>query len=180
MSIFLISIAILTGLAATLRLSALRKFRITGKARLLGLILLGGGFSLSLSATERISSIYAKRDWPIYKAKVTKAELTLGKAYRPIIQYEYEISDQAYTGSTDMRSPGFGGKKTRYDAGKSLIERFPAGTILSIHANPADPTESIYNPVPKFSMFMLAGVGAMLYLGGLCITMMLPRQKSSA
>jgi hypothetical protein len=113
--------------------------------------------------SREIDFSFELRKWPTTAATITSAEIAGIRAFHPIIKYEYELAGVKHTDSTDMDLPGFGNKRTRYSNSEKIIKEYPAGTVLTIHYNPENPSISRVHINAEYSSYLILTTGVMLY-----------------
>lgn len=98
--------------------------------------------------------------WPGGPGSITHSELTLvGRrgADRPNVRYRYAIAGTSYEGSRI----GFAVLMSQRDAHR-FVAAHPAGTPVTVYADPASPSRSTLRRGGATAAFALAGVGVAL------------------
>jgi hypothetical protein len=125
------------------------------------------GFLIIISESVRIDLFLAMRHWPTAEAKVVSSRVEGKRAFHPEIIYEYRVGEKIYTGTTDMGVPGFGTKANRLNVAETNVTHYPAGTVITVHYDPNDPSVSQLKIVPTYTVFLLLSVGSILLGVGL-------------
>lgn len=141
------------------------------------LVLFSIGLLLTLADSNTLQYKWAERSWPSVTGKVLHSELTNGNAFSPSITYEYSVADSTYSGASDGRAPGFGGKRRRYDAAETILHEYAPGSEITIHYNPEHPDDSTLRPGPDWDVFVQLSFGTLLMMCGAALLLLL---KSSA
>jgi Protein of unknown function (DUF3592) len=113
--------------------------------------------------------------WPVVAARVdqsrilefegplTKRGRPTRKLYRPVITYRYEYNGVSYTG--DHSSLGFKITANTDAFAKKLVAKYPVGTIVKLHVNPQNASESMLNPSSFSRAWFFWSVALLLWAG---------------
>ena len=108
-----------------------------------------------------------KRQWPATIAEVTDSKVLGNRAFYPQITYQFKINNNIYRKNTDLSTPGFGGKRSRYDTAEIIVSEYPQGKKVKVYYNPQDPHDSYLRIGPYWSDFVQFSFGLVLYGIGL-------------
>jgi hypothetical protein len=138
------------------------------------LSLLFCGAVLLYPAVHNITQGLQRNHWPVTTGTVLESHVAGTRASRPEIIYQYQIDNKVYTDSTDLQTPGFGNRRYRRMTAERIINQYPAGSAVSVHYDPADPSCSLIRPGPYWSdyqqlvlslIFLVSGgIGTALFL----------------
>ena len=131
-----------------------------------------------LSAND-ISDSLTRQSWPVQMATVTGTEIVGERAYSPQLKCDYIVEGKTYTLTTDLKTPGFGRKKTRRQTSEIILDEYPLGSKVRIKYNPDNPEEAFIRTGPYWSNYLQISVGVLLSVLGLygCVGIMF--RKSS-
>jgi hypothetical protein len=93
-------------------------------------------------------------------------------SYRPVVEYTYEVGGKSHQGNRV-----FPGASMSYDHGtaQGIVNRYQPGAIVTVHYDPADPTQAVLETKSKGgNLFLILGAGfAVLGIVGCCIGVIL-------
>lgn len=86
--------------------------------------------------------------------------------YLPEVKYTYTVGGREYTGD-HVRL--FELQVSNQEAARSVAARYPLGASVTVHYNPADPSQAVLEPGPGGSVWMIlaAAIGCFLVSAGL-------------
>jgi Protein of unknown function (DUF3592) len=131
-------------------------------------ILIIGIFLIVYSSNE-ISKEFLRHTWPAVKAKVASAKIVGEKAYRPQLSCKYDVGGKGYILITDLNTPGFGRKQSRYQTAEIILKDYPIGSEVLIKYNPENPAEAYIRTGPYWSDYMQLSLGLFLFSPGLYV-----------
>jgi len=137
-----------------------------GMSVLLIVILLGGGF-LTIYSSENLADAWQRKDWPIVKGRVMRAEADTSGTIRPLVIYAYEVNGQVYTDSTDLQAPGFGNRSKQYELAQETVRLYPVGKEIAVHYDPGNTSNSALITSPSWRIYGQLGLGMILFAGAL-------------
>jgi len=143
----------------------------------IALVLILAGFSLGLSRGLTIDHDTAYRHWPSVDGTVVNSRIVGEMAFHPEITYHYEVAGHRFTGMTDMNTPGFGGKRKRFDVAEKYLQLYPVGAAIMVHYNPENPGQSLIRVGPTLEILMQLAFGVTLFLAGLFMVVGLFRPR---
>ena len=164
--LILIPVAVLSGLVFLITKKKIRTDLFSTSVRIVFLLLTFSGIYLVISESAEIDQFLTIRNWPAAEAKIVSSRVEGKRAFHPEIIYEYQIGDKTYTGETDMGVPGFGTKANRLNVASTHVIRYPAGSMITIHYDPKNPSISFVKILPSYTVFLLLSVGSILFGGG--------------
>jgi hypothetical protein len=135
----------------------------SSSVRIVFLLFALAGVYLVISESAEIDQFLTIRNWPTAEARIISSKVEGKRAFYPEIIYEYQIGDKTYTGETDMGVPGFGTKANRLNVASTHVIRYPAGSTITIHYDPQNPSISFVKILPSYTVFLLLSVGAILF-----------------
>jgi hypothetical protein len=118
-----------------------------------------------------IGSVQVRRDldigsWPAVTGKIVSSEVVGSRAFHPRVAYRYVVDGTEYEGISDLKMPGFGGKRNRLETSEILIHEYPPGSEVVVHYDPEDHAVSTLNPGLSYAPCMQTALGILVYLGG--------------
>jgi hypothetical protein len=125
------------------------------------------GAAIIVIESHDIDQFLEMRKWPTVEAKIISSRVEGQRAFHPEIIYEYAVSGETYTGTTDMGVPGFGTKANRLNVASTNVVHNPVGKIITVHYDPHNPSNSQLRIVPTYTTFILLSVASMLLGTGL-------------
>ena len=130
--------------------------------RLPAIIILTTGVIMTCYALDTIQAEWQMKKWPAISATVIKSEVAGQRAFHPEVTYRFLLDDQEYQSTTNLSIAGFGGKRSRRDTARRIIEDFPPGSHITVHYNPTNPQESYLRSGPYWDDYMKLALGLML------------------
>lgn len=127
------------------------------------------GVVLVIFQDQALEHYFRLKNWPTTEGVVISSKVIGKRAFRPDIQYQYEVDGQIHQGSTYLDLPGFGGRINRLGAAEYFVHEYPAGKILTVHYNPNRVSESLIRVSPSFAVFVKLSFGMILTMVGLCL-----------
>jgi len=136
---------------------------------ILSLVLVLSGLLLSLICVALIRADLRARKWPIVEGQITASrterEATgwdrdhhMTHTWVPEIRYAYEVGGTQFQGrriGNSIYSSSWRG------AAKRVAHRYPSGTAVLVHYNPADPSEAV---LVTFTLSNVVGLAISLIL----------------
>jgi len=116
---------------------------------IISLVLVLSGLLLSLICIALIRMDLRSQKWPTVEGKVTASrterEATgydsnhhMSHAWVPEIRYAYEVGGTQFLGNGVYSSSWRG-------SARNVAHRYPSGKVVTVHYNPADPSEAVLN-----------------------------------
>jgi len=137
--------------------------------------LIGGG--LLFFGLKDVRSAKASHDWPHVKGVVISSALQRyrsddGTTYAAEVLYQYSIQGVVYSSN----QVSFGEIRTSNPSGgQKIVNRFPAGSEVSVFVNPENADESVLLPGISGGTLFLPGLGAIFFCIGLGLYGVLPK-----
>jgi hypothetical protein len=133
----------------------------------LGILILFAGILLIVFSANDITDSLVRQSWPVMMASIISTDIIGERAYSPQLSCEYKVDGKVYTLTTDLKTPGFGRKKTRRQTSEIILKDFPVGSKVQIKYNPANPAEAFIRTGPYWSDYMKISLGVLLSFLGL-------------
>lgn len=114
-----------------------------------------------------LSELRARRDWPTVSGEIIKSQVTGHKAIVPSVTYRYAVGDSAFTGVSDLGTPGFGNSAKRLNEAQTLIADYPVGKTLPVHYDSAIPSRSYLTSAVPWNAYMRYGLWIFTLFAGL-------------
>lgn len=145
-----------------------------------GALLTAGGFFMAFSIGKPIrDQAAASVTWPTTEGRITRAQLersiSKGKTmYSADIAYDYQLDGKPFEGGRVWM--GNGSSSSDPTPFRRAVERYPAGTAVRVHYDPADPAESVLEPgVTWASSFLyFFGLGVLAVGGMILLSALVP------
>ncbi|MFQ5629678.1 MAG: DUF3592 domain-containing protein [bacterium] len=128
------------------------------------LILLGS--VLVVAQLMRLEKAYLQKNWPQATGVIIGSEVTQTRDAWPMVTYEYSIGKKKYSGSSNLKFPGFGGRINRLDAATKAIAKYPPGKKISVYYHPENPEITLLRPGPTWDIFGQFALGITLLVIG--------------
>ncbi len=114
----------------------------------------------------------ASQQWPMVLGRVTGARVEAnpsddgGPTYSPTIRYAYDVGGRMYTNAR----LAFGGvtNDSNPAVAQRAVARYPAGAIVQVYYNPANPQDAVLERRAGISRFMF-GLGGVFLVLGCCL-----------
>lgn len=135
----------------------------------LGLILLLiGGILLSIDLDTK--------SWPTVEGVVQESRVVRGQGEALSFAYRFTVGDYVYRsgGVTPGQSRGIGDfAPDRFDPAK-VVQKYPAGTAVTVYYNPADPRDAVLEPGASWLALLSILLGAFLLVLGVVLYLRRP------
>ena len=125
-----------------------------------------GGIGMRIVVRARKSTA-----WPAVSGQVTHSEITRsgsgegGPSYSALIRYSYTVGGQSLT--SERIAFGLSNMSAGHGFAKAYTNRYPVGTSVDVHYDPAVPSEAVLEPgVSKRAFIPLAFAGGFLIFAG--------------
>ena len=138
------------------------------------------GAALLFFGSRSVSHARASSTWPVAEGVITAAEVVRrsgsgdsGPTYRPDISYDYTVDGVTRHGDRIY----FGGAVSTSNRGwaRGIVERYPVGRQVTVHYSPDDPALAVLEPGMTWVVWMMPGIGAVLFLVGVVMMVAMPR-----
>ena len=140
-----------------------------------GAMLVGGFFLTSRIGKPMREQAAASTSWPTTDGRITASRVERVKragegnaTYTADITYEYSLDGRGFEGDRVW----FGDNYSASDASafRAAVARYPVGTAVKVHYDPAEPSESVLEPGPTWSGSMLYFIGlGLMAIGGIIL-----------
>jgi len=164
--IFLLTFIVVV-LSLTLSVQKVKSYNFGLFSLIFALIFLLIGTLLTTYSTEEISTALLRHSWPAIMATVVETNIVGERAYNPELRCKYEIEGKQYSLTTDLKTPGFGRKRSRRQTAQIILKEYPVGSEVRIHYNPEYPTEAYIRIGPYWSDYMQLSLGILVFAVGL-------------
>ena len=94
------------------------------------------GIIFIIQQSGEISNGFSRQSWPSTTAVIVETNIIGERAYSPQISCQYEIEGQIYLLKTDLKTPGFGRKKSRQQTSRIIISNYSVGSSVTVFYNP--------------------------------------------
>ncbi len=131
-------------------------------------VMIGGG-TLFFWGIPTIQKAYESVHWPSVQGAIIVSHFSSdsdsdGTTYKADIGYDYSINGQNLSGST----VSFGAPNSSNASEiRAIVNHYPLGALVPVYYNPDDPSISVLEPGINWSIFFIAGIGALFLLVGL-------------
>ena len=107
----------------------------------------------------------ASQSWPTAAAKVLASEVKqhvspdsdqqTQSSYEPVVEYSYSVGQQTYT----SRRIAYGANSFGLGQAQTMIARYPVGSAVTAHYNPANPAEAVLETkAAGATLFLILGI----------------------
>jgi hypothetical protein len=130
--------------------------------------LIGGSFVVSGIGdvtTARSTTSWSSVDGVVVVSRVIRdagMDADAGDIYKPVIIYRYSVDGTDYTGDH------VAAYRLSNNRSEVIDQEFPAGPV-TVHFNPADPSEAVLKPGTAMESYIPVGLGSMALLIGLTL-----------
>jgi len=125
------------------------------------------GLIFIIQQSSEISKGLLRQTWPSVKARIVDTNITGDRAYSPEITCKYFVAGNEYILKTDLKTPGFGRKKSRQQTSRIIIAEYSVGSEVSVFYNPNYPQESCIRTGPYWNNYMILASGFIFLCSGL-------------
>jgi len=140
----------------------LKKYKLGKRSLIIATGFLITGILLSIISSNEISKALVRKSWPAVKAVVVKTTIIGNRAFNPQITCKYKISGKDYMMITDLNTPGFGRKRSRWQTADIILKDYTVGSEVRINYNPKDPGEAYIRTGPYWSDYMQFSLGILV------------------
>jgi hypothetical protein len=144
-------------------------------------ILVGGG--LLYAGVTNLRRAHASTHWPSVPGEVTSSEVERRRSnknsttYAPVVTYDYTVGGTPYT--SDRLA--FGAANSGGPAEpRKVAGRYPAGSKVTVHYSPGDPSLAVLEPGLHKDAFVLPLIGGFFFLFGCVFAWWMPRWLGSS
>jgi hypothetical protein len=143
------------------------------------------GALLLFQYSGKVVNYVATTGWQTTSGEVVRSGVvdawdTTGDRFVPEVEYTYTVDGETLTGGQiDLRGDVFYGNE---DAAALQVEPYPAGTVVTVQFNPADPAQSVLTRevIPAVWWFTGVGLGLLTLSVGLGIVYVGKRNTQAA
>ena len=147
-------------------------------SRIFPLIFLCVGAGILFAGIRQVVHASSSDDWPSVPGVVRSASVEYetdsdgAGTYRAEVLYGYsvegveQLANRVTFGDFGSSDPG---------RAQRIVNRYPTGTEVDVHFDPADPTRAVLEPGVHGSTWLLPGFGAIFFLAGGAMAVFLPR-----
>ncbi len=147
-------------------------------ALVLGVVFFGLGVIFVAVGIDGYRDGQATKSWPTTTGHVISADVQekvetrrdmndrprTERTYTPAVRYEYTVGAQTYLGHR-VKADDYGGGA---DRAYGIVNRYPAGTTLTVFYDPDDPDQAVLETGADTSgVYLFGGVGALFTVIGL-------------
>ena len=133
---------------------------------------------LVISRVDDVEGQWTYRRWPTAEGAIVSSTIAGKMAFHPLITYEYQVEGKEYTGQTDLSAPAFGNKRKRYEVAAVDTSEYPPGRRVTIHYNPAEPSQAELLAGPTYGPLLQLSFGVTLYMAAIFIALSLFRPRT--
>lgn len=133
----------------------------------IALVLVAAGLLLGNRALSLFSAYGTASAWPTTAAVITQSKVVGERAFRPLLEFEYEVDGQTYRDTSDLHMPSFGGRTNRFAAAENMAAEYPVGREVVVHYNPDRPSQARLVVSVPFGVYAQLAVAVCLLLGGI-------------
>ena len=128
-----------------------------------GLVL--GGFGYVKLKVSRESGT-----WPTTQGRITMARLDTTRSnnrtkYSPRLNYTYTVAGTRYTGHNVSAVTSY----TSRSRAQTVLSRYPAGSVVTVHYNPAKPSSAVLEPGGSGQALLIMGFGVICFILALLV-----------
>ena len=95
-----------------------------------------------------------------------------GPTFHAAIQYSYMVDSKSYTGER-VGYGDYGSGDSR--EAQAIVNRYPVGREVVVYTMPSNPSECLLEPGVTGMVFLLPGIGLVVFLVGALLLVFLPR-----
>lgn len=121
----------------------------------------------------QLNHFSAYKNWRTAEGRVTTSKVVGDRAFRPDVEYTYEVNGISYSGMSTLDMPGFGGRMNRLHMAETLSKMHPVGSRLTVYYNPEDPQQSLLIIHPPYSVYLKLASSAILFPLSLVLILLL-------
>jgi hypothetical protein len=141
----------------------------------IGILFAGLGLGMLLAARRQRTQAMATEAWPTVGGTITASRLdrqsrtqtrqgrrTTHTTYTPVVDYTFDVGGKLLRGSKI-----FPGSTMSFDLGtaQDIVNRYQAGAPVTVHYNPADPTQAVLETSSRSANILMILGGVFLGIG---------------
>ncbi|MGD9899438.1 MAG: DUF3592 domain-containing protein [Calditrichaceae bacterium] len=104
--------------------------------------------------------------WENVSGEILETKITGERAIRPQVTYSYIFDGKVYVDSTNLETPGFGGRNNRRQTAANILKEYIVGSAIPVHVDPGYPEKSKIHIGVPWNVFGIMGFGGFLYILG--------------
>lgn len=125
-------------------------------------IFLAVGIGLSFWGWSVLENARVSESWPTTDGEILSSTVRVdtdedGTSYFGDVTFRYSVDDIVYT-SDNVSFGQYGGNR---DHAEEIVARYPAGSGVTVHYDPADVETAVLEPGVTWSSYMLLAMGGM-------------------
>ena len=137
---------------------------------LAGVILAVVGLGFILSAIVSNQRMKAAESWPTIPGTVLDTDIQVHvsrnsgmttRTYEPIIHYQYTLMGKPY----DSKKVSFGSLHMKDDQAQEILNRYPAGSTVTVHYDPGKPEKSVLEVTARGGKTLMISGGFFIVMG---------------
>ena len=148
-----------------------------------------GGVGLLIFGVVFLREANASRSWPSVQGRVQNVSVVKNSSsgtqgsYHYVVTYAYQVDDQSYTGNRYSLGSGSTASK-RYpgesEARTASRSDYPAGSMVDVYYDPADPASAVLNPGASWGTFGPLLMGLIFVPGGIFLLRAIRRNHKNS
>ncbi|MBK7896985.1 MAG: DUF3592 domain-containing protein [Candidatus Promineifilaceae bacterium] len=133
-----------------------------GATVLFTIVFFAVGIGLSIWGWSVLQNARVSESWPTTDGEILSSSVRVdrdedGTSYFGDVTFRYLVDDFSYT-SDNVSFGQYGGDR---DHAEAIVARYPAGSGVTVHYDPADPETAVLEPGVTWSSYMLLAMGAL-------------------
>ena len=141
----------------------------------IGILIAGVGLGLLLAGRRQRTQALATEAWPTVGGTITASRLdrqsrtqtrqgrrTARTTYTPVVDYTFDVGGKPLRGNKI-----FPGSTMSFDLGtaQDIVNRYQAGAPVTVHYNPADPTQAVLETSSRSANMLMIMGGVFIGIG---------------
>ncbi len=143
------------------------------------IFLLAGGGALVFGVRGLLRA-RASAGWPHVEGEVVSSSVETHRGsgrnssttYHAEVHYTYEVNGRTYDGNR-VAYGDYGSSSPSH--ARRIVNRYPAGTEVTVHYRPDDPEQCVLEPGMKLQAWFVPGLGLVFFGVGAAMAVFLPR-----
>ncbi len=170
--LILIPLLIVSGSTALWILKKQKRTTVSVYITVPALLFIGFGLFLIIRQLNTLEEYSRLKHWQKTQAIIEKTQIVGQRAIRPQIWYRYRADDSLFAGTSNLETPGFGGRNNRKQTARNILKAYPQGDSVTVYYNPDKPSDSRLKINPPWHIYMKLSFGAFLFLIGSVVDML--------
>lgn len=124
---------------------------------------------LAVKAGREIANAREIKGWPTVTGVILKSDIVGDRAIRPLVHYQYRVSDSIHTDSSTLGVPPFGNRRVRLNESETIVAEYKPGDSVKVYYDPLMTGRSTLYAREDWASYIRLAMGALLFGVGLYV-----------